>query len=310
MKKLLLITLLFIVTCSSNESMTSKFIKAYLKSTKFAEKSFYKVVYKRSYIDKEKQQPEPDIKFNKKYDVKVDIFQNRNVYIISPKNKKRDKAVLYLHGGAYMANFLPMHWEFIDKIINETGVTVIAPDYPLAPESNWFHAFRMLADIQTAILDDFKDVIFMGDSSGAGLALSWTMELNIRSIKKPKLLILLSPWLDVSMSNPKIKELQKNDPMLNWEALEIAGKFWAGDIDTKNWHVSPIYGNLNNLPPISVFTGTSDILNQDSTRFNKIMIEKGNRIEFYQYENMIHNWMFFSMRESKECFPNIVRELY
>ena len=65
-------------------------------------------------------------------------FMNKNVFILTPKNiEKTELTILYFHGGSYMAEIMKEHWNFLEKVINSTGATVILPDYPLAPKHNY-----------------------------------------------------------------------------------------------------------------------------------------------------------------------------
>lgn len=53
--------------------------------------------------------------------LRVERFIGRNVFIVSPKNKvNNSKTILYFHGGAYVAEATEEHWEFIEKIVNDT----------------------------------------------------------------------------------------------------------------------------------------------------------------------------------------------
>lgn len=55
--------------------------------------------------------------------LRVERFIGRNVFIVSPKNKvNNSKTILYFHGGAYVAEATEEHWEFIEKIVNDTRV--------------------------------------------------------------------------------------------------------------------------------------------------------------------------------------------
>jgi acetyl esterase/lipase len=43
-----------------------------------------------------------------------------------------------------------------------------------------------------------RNIIFMGDEAGGGLALGFAQQLRDRQAKQPSRIILLSPWLDVT----------------------------------------------------------------------------------------------------------------
>ena len=172
-------------------------------------------------------------------------FMNRNVFILTPKNvEKTDMVILYFHGGSYMAEITNEHWNFLEKVINNTGATVILPDYPLSPKHNYKDVFNMVEPLYNEIVSKIDQDIFaiMGDSAGGGLALALEEKIvndaednqnnenNNKNInyKLPKKTILISPWLDVRLENNKIDEVQKLDKDLNKETLKLAGIAYAG----------------------------------------------------------------------------------
>lgn len=248
----------------------------------------------------------------KKYlrEFQIDIYQVncRNVYKFSPKENKSKKIILYLHGGAYINNIFAGHWHFIAQLVRATSCTLIIPDYPLAPALSYLDAFAMLDETYTMLLSetDSQNIIFMGDSAGAGLALAFAEKLSQDGISQPEQLILISPWLDVSMTNPKIEAVQKTDPILNAKTLVMAGKAWSGNTDVENYLISPIYGNLEGLPVISIFIGTHDVLYPDCRKLKLLMNEQKILLNYYEYPKMFHVWVLFPfLKESKFAFEQI-----
>ncbi len=107
----------------------------------------------------------------------------------------------------------------------------------------------------------------MGDSAGGGLALALAQKLKKDGMTQPQQIILLSPWLDVTMTNPEFKDREAGDPMLDIEGSQMAGKAYAGRLNTKNYLVSPMYGDLTGLAKISLFTSGKDMLIADVRKF-------------------------------------------
>ena len=120
----------------------------------------------------------------------------RNVFVLSPKNHVSSNHILYLHGGAYVQSFVKQHWRFLSMLVRETNCTVTAPDYPLAPEYNYKHAFEMLVPLYRQILKSVKpkNTLLMGDSAGGGLALALAQKIKLENLPSPDQLILLSPF--------------------------------------------------------------------------------------------------------------------
>ena len=81
----------------------------------------------------------------------------------------------------------------------------------------------------------------------------------------------MSPWVDVSMSNSKIKDFEEKDPLLPLNGLIATGKQFAGSLDTQNPLISPIYGNMDNLKEIFLIFGTNEILYPDCLKLEKLL---------------------------------------
>lgn len=227
--------------------------------------------------------------------VETKQFMNRNIFIITPKNEpKSNKKILYFHGGSYMAEASKAHWDFIEKLIKDLGVTVILPDYPLSPKYTYKDVFSMVIPLYKEIIEkvDANDLIVMGDSAGGGLSLAMEEKLNEEgNIKMPSKTILISPWLDVRLENPKIEEYQKNDTELNKETLKLAGLAYATPEGINNYLVNPIDGNLSKLQNVTIFIGTYDILNPDVHLLQGKAKEQGVEIEVKEYQQAKHIWL-------------------
>jgi len=250
---------------------------------------------------------EPPKFFSSKLSITKTQVNQRNVFTISPKTKGTNTKVLYLHGGAYIQGFARIHWDFFKSLIKETGCTVIAPDYPLAPELTFKDSFEMLGPIYKELITSVgsDNLILMGDSSGGGFALALAQLMKTEGIPLPKRIILLSPWLDITMENPELRIIEPSDPVLEIKGLIKAGKAYAGDEDPHLYLLSPINGDLEGLPRISLFTSTRDILVADARKFKKITEEKGIGINYFEYEEMVHDWILLYLPESKQAIKQI-----
>ena len=244
-----------------------------------------------------------------KYDLTVETFENRNIFIIKSKgSKKNNMKILYFHGGSYMAEATSNHWEFIENLVDDTGATVILPDYPLTPKYNYKDVFNMVVPLYKEIqqrVDVSNELIIMGDSAGGGLSLALLEKISQEDIKMPKKTILISPWLDVRMDNPKIEQVKEQDKKLNKEALKIAGLAYAGNDGIDSYLVNPIDGDLSKINNLTIFTGTKDILNPDVYKL-KEKAEKNNiNIDINEYQDAGHIWII-----DKDSDEKIVKKGY
>lgn len=242
-------------------------------------------------VDIETKTPQKD---ESKCDIETQEFMGRKIFIVTPKNRERTNTIiLYFHGGSYVAEATNQHWDFIENIVNDTGATVILPDYPLTPKYTYKDVFKMVVPLYKEIIDriDTEDFIIMGDSAGGGLGLALEERIGEEDLPMPRQTILISPWLDVRLTNPKIEEVQKNDTELNRETLKLAGIAYASDDGINSYLVNPIDGDLSKLENVTILTGTYDILNPDIHVLQEKAKQVGVEIQIKEYEKAKHVWV-------------------
>jgi len=243
-------------------------------------------------------------------EVIVSETDGHRVWKIVPRRKAGDQVILYLHGGGYVHNMVVLHWDIIEKLLAKTNQTVIVPDYPMAPDYTYKDTFAFLDHVyQSVVIPATKgNLTFMGDSAGGGLCLAYAEKLrNEKAAIQPQKIILISPWLDVTMSDPQINEIDTQDKLLGVEGLINSGKAYAGGTDTTNYLISPIYGDVSGLGEISIFTGTNDILNPDARKLRDRMDAENLPVNFFEYPGMFHVWVAMTwLPESKMAISQIV----
>jgi acetyl esterase/lipase len=250
---------------------------------------------------------QPPKEINKICNVEKRQVHGHNVFTLTPKTKRSDVHILYLHGGAYVQNFVKQHWKFLAMLVEHTHCTIIAPDYPLAPKYTYVDAFEMVTPLYKEImLRSEGNTILMGDSAGGGFALALAQRIKSEKMAQPEKIILLSPWLDATLSNPEIKKISPLDPFLSVVGLRKAGQCYAGNSDLENCMISPINGSLDQLGPISIFIGSKDIFVADTRRLNRIACKKGLSVNYREYPDMVHVWMLLNFPESKVARQEII----
>ena len=244
----------------------------------------------------------------KNFNIKEAEQNERKVWTISPIDSKSDLIILYFHGGAYMSNLRTEHWSLIEKLISKTSATIVVPDYPLAPEASCKETYDFIEGLFTGLIAEYpaKRIVFIGDSAGGGLALGFTQQLRDENKKQPDQIIIFSPWLDVTMCNPILERLDKEDNLLSIAGLKNAGQKYAANLDLKDFRVSPVYGDLTGMCRISLFTGTKDILNADAQKFKQLMKEQNIYFNYFEYPDMFHDWVIItSLKESLDVINKV-----
>lgn len=200
-----------------------------------------------------------------------------------------DSAVLYLHGGAYCVGGSATHRAITSHLARDSGATVFAIDYRLAPEQPFpaasddaLTAFNWLLDNGYAP----ERIFIAGDSAGGGLTLATALQIRDQGLPVPGGLILLSPWADLSLSRRNDPQ-QPDEVMLSWATLEHAAALYAGE-QRRHPLVSPLEADLDRLPPTLIIVGTDEILLGDSEALYRKMANAGTPVRLSVYRSMWH----------------------
>jgi acetyl esterase/lipase len=251
---------------------------------------------------------EPSRRLHRKHHITKREVNGHLVWTIAPKENASLKHVIYLHGGAYVNSFASQHWALMSKLVETLNCTVVAPNYPHAPEHCVTDVFDLLVPVygELAARVGGTNVTLMGDSSGGGISLALAQRLREDGYEQPGHVVLLSPWLDATLSNPEIEEFDKIDPFLGVTGLKYGGEVYARDGDPKSYLVSPVYGSLKKLAPITLFIGTRDILYPDCRKLRDNAAAEGVEISYREYPGMVHNWMLGPMPEARRAIEEII----
>ena len=118
----------------------------------------------------------------------------------------------------------------------------------------------------------------------------------------PGRLVLWSPWLDATASAEGQAAIEPKDRMLAQSGLEACAKLYGGEIAPSDPRLSPLFGDLAGLPPLAIFSGTSDILLVDGQRLAAKLADMGvSNFEYHEYDDMFHVWMLFPVPEAKQA---------
>ena len=240
-----------------------------------------------------------------KSDVSETKVNGSRVYTLTSSDAP-EVLVLYLHGGAYINDASVYHWKLCDRLAQELNAKVVFPIYPLTPKHTWEETYALITAVYQNTLETAEiPIIIMGDSAGGGLSVAFCEYINALDLTQPDKLILFSPWLDVSMSNPDAANYEKADPMLSAYGLIEMGKCWAGDLDIQDYKVSPIFGDISTLHDVYLFVGTREIFYPDIMRFHEMLAKQGSITQLYIGEGMNHVYPLYPIPEAEDAMDTI-----
>ena len=240
-------------------------------------------------------------------------FKVLNSSITEIKQKKdSNKLLLFIHGGAFISGPAKHHWDTIKEILKHTDQTVWMCDYPKAPENKILTISENIDQIYHTALESYpaKQITLIGDSVGGTLIIALMQRLVQKSLALPLKIILVSPVMDATMSNPEIEELDKIDPMLSKVGVCSAKKMCAQNGDLEDAMISPINGSFANFPTTILFLATNDITSPDQKLAVQKLKDAKADIKVIEGEGMPHLWPFLPvMKEAKTALNEIINLL-
>ena len=233
-----------------------------------------------------------------------------------PEGAPSHRAVLYLHGGAYVVGSAAAYRPFVSQLAVRTHTAIFIASYRLAPESTFPVAVEdAVAAYRGLYALGFEHIALAGDSAGGGLALVLlahaTRTAASSGLPAPTAAAAFSPWTDLSLAGASLEGRANGDLILRPTALRQAARQYLGTADPLDPDASPLHGNLSGLPPVLLHVGEDDVLLDDSQGYATRMQEVGGSAELHVWQGMPHVFQmhFAVMRAAAEALDHAARFL-
>lgn len=227
-----------------------------------------------------------------------------------PKDERRQGVILYLHGGGYTYGDLEYAKGFGSTLAAQSGTRTFCTAYRLAPENPYPAALEDAYTAYTYLLSKGycpQHITLCGESAGGGLCYALCLKLKEQNMALPASVIAISPWVDLTASGESYEINRERDPSLTFELLASFAKNYAGD--PADPLVSPIFGNLQGLPPSLIFAGEEEILLSDSQNMHKRLLKAGCKSQLVVAPQRWHGYLLYGLEEDKKDFVTINRFL-
>lgn len=175
---------------------------------------------------------------------------------------------VHVHGGAFMLGSSYGYRDLGARLARATQSRVFLPDYALAPEVAFPVAFDQVAAVVAELAATGEEIVLSGDSAGGNLALAATVALVADNIR-PIAVVLMSPFLDLTLSGDLMTALETLDPISTRAAAEQAVALYLGGADPMDPRASAMFADLTDLPPLLVQVGSHEILMDDAIRLTE-----------------------------------------
>lgn len=250
----------------------------------------------------------PPRRLRRDVSVSVDHRLGWPVYTITPKTGRPRGGVVYVHGGGWVNQIALQHWQLAAQIASEEGTSVTVPIYPLVPFGTADQVVPAVANLVRTSTAGYGSTCLAGDSAGGQIALSAALLLRDDQHTVPRT-VLISPALDLSLSNPEIDRVQPSDPWLGRDGTRVFIEHWRGTLAISDPRVSPLGADLNGLGALTVFCGTRDILNPDTRLLVDKAVTAGIDVEYHEEQGLVHVYPLTPTPEGRAARALLIESL-
>jgi acetyl esterase/lipase len=229
-------------------------------------------------------------------------------WVVAP-DASHHRRLLYIHGGAFTVGSPRSHRMITAALSKACGIAVLAIDYRLMPEhrrksgiADCQNAYRFILENAPSGKGAVREVYVAGDSAGGNLTLmlsAWARDENIRRMDA---IIAFSPSTDSTLANPSMIKNIETDPMLGPglgpparmpAPLKALGVLFAGQMSPRNPLMSPLFGELGDLPPTLVQASDREMLLDDARRYVNKARAQSSPVTLQIWPEMVHVWQMF-----------------
>ncbi len=272
------------------------------------------------------------MRFSKRSDSVVQDFvrDGLKMALMIPRDEIRSGLLLYIHGGGYTAGGIDYAKGFASVLTSELGMRVLTYEYRLAPEHPYPAALDDTVTAYKAALDmgyPSDNIVLVGESAGGGLCYALAGKIKELSLPRPAGIIAISPWCDLTLSGESYQTNKDNDPSLSYERLEFFANAYVGALsfgsdkkvkkkparavvnkkedEKRNPYVSPLFGELSDLPKSLILVGGDEILLSDSERLDTALREAGSESKLVVKNKMWHAYLLYGLKSQSGDFSVI-----
>lgn len=208
-------------------------------------------------------------------------------YTIAPTLNPPAVRLIYTHGGGWVHEISRFHWSLLFQLAAEAHAAITVPIWTKLPFGDARQANEVVLRLHDQLKESREEVVVAGDSAGGQIALSAALALRDRGLANVRT-VLISPALDLSMSNARSALVLPQDPWLGIDGIRYLGERWRGELPLADPLVSPLRGDFHGLGSMLVFSGTHDVLNPDANLLVDKVRATGAEVTFVERDGAVH----------------------
>lgn len=230
------------------------------------------------------------------YEIPLRLYRPRRV----PDGDHSPPLLVFFHGGGFVQGSPLGYDPLCTHLAEHVGAVVVSVDYRMAPEHRAPRAALDCIDATVWVTEraaqlhvDAERTGVVGDSAGGNLAAVVAQAFRDEGRTSIRHQALIYPGTDMTMSSPSISQ-HAHAPVLTRANIAAYRSLYL-DSETSDTDplVSPLFGNLDDLPATLVQTGDLDPLRDDGLRYARRLEAAGVRVRATTYLGAPHGFLSF-----------------
>lgn len=208
-----------------------------------------------------------------------------------------ERAILYLHGGAFVTCGLNTHRSMVARLSRAADAAVLTVGYRKLPT----HQITDAIDDGISGLRWLQDrgfegdqVVVAGDSAGGYLAFMTALLAIDDGIMEPAGVATISPFTDADPARKLKHRNARKCSMFTRRAFSMFAQYLSNaqvlDGGGDSTVASPVDADLSSLPPVTIHASSDELLLADAELMAKRLEASGIRCDLHLWDGQIHDF--------------------
>lgn len=206
------------------------------------------------------------------------------------------RAILYLHGGAFLTCGLNTHRSLVTRLSKAADASVLNVGYRMLP------SYQITDAIEDAMCGlswlhdrgyDDESIVIAGDSAGGYLAFMATLSAIKSGVAKPAGIATISPFTDPDPDRKLKHRNARRCSMFTCGALLRFARYLREvpvHQERGSCVVSPVDADLSELPPVTIHASSDELLLPDAELMAKRLRASQVRCDLHLWDGQIHDF--------------------
>lgn len=215
---------------------------------------------------------------------------------IVPPEATQDGIIFYIHGGGYVSCSAATHRPITTTLARLSRFRVFSLNYRRAPEHRFPDALDDAVAAYRWLINrgiEPGKIALAGDSAGGGLVLATLLKVRDEKLPLPACAVCFSPWTDMTGESETIQSNDGRCAMFYPENIGEYGRAYLGETSPYEPYASQVFAELNNLPPVLLQVGSTELLLDDSRRIHDKLQAAGGISRLEIFDDVSHCWQMY-----------------